>query len=146
TGEAAGKSEPGVHGTAVMGGATTHSSPRADMTAAPAGQPPRDPTLRHPRCVMQILQRHFARYTPEVGGQGCGCTEQEFLRVAELLCANSGREKTSAIVYAVGWTQHSTGVQIIRTAGILQLLLGNVGRPGGGIMAMRGHSSIQGST
>ena len=68
------------------------------------------------------------------------------MRVAELLCANSGRERTSAIVYAVGWTQHTTGVQIIRTAGILQLLLGNIGRPGGGIMAMRGHSSIQGST
>ena len=53
--------------------------------------------------------------------------------------ANSGRERTSAIVYAVGWTQHTTGVQIIRTAAILQLLLGNMGRPGGGIMAMRGH-------
>ena len=66
--------------------------------------------------------------------------------MAELLCANSGRERTSAIVYAVGWTQHTTGVQMIRTAGILQLLLGNMGRPGGGIMAMRGHSSIQGST
>ena len=68
------------------------------------------------------------------------------MRVAELLCANSGRERTSAIVYAVGWTQHTTGVQIIRAAGILQLLLGNMGRPGGGIMAMRGHASIQGST
>src|SRR5690606_27460073 len=62
------------------------------------------------------------------------------------LCANSGRERTSAIVYAVGWTQHTNGVQIIRAAGILQLLLGNIGRPGGGIMAMRGHTSIQGST
>ena len=67
-------------------------------------------------------------------------------RVAELLCANSGREKTSVIVYGVGWTHHTTGVQIIRCAGILQLLLGNMGRPGGGIMAMRGHASIQGST
>ena len=66
--------------------------------------------------------------------------------MAELLCANSGRERTTAIVYAVGWTQHTTGVQMIRAAGILQLLLGNIGRPGGGIMAMRGHSSIQGST
>ena len=66
--------------------------------------------------------------------------------MAELLCANSGRERTSAMVYALGWTQHTTGVQMIRTAGILQLLLGNMGRPGGGIMAMRGHSTIQGST
>jgi formate dehydrogenase major subunit len=68
------------------------------------------------------------------------------IRVAELLCRNSGRERTSAIVYAVGWTQHTTGVQMIRAAGIVQLLLGNIGRPGGGIMAMRGHCSIQGST
>ena len=78
--------------------------------------------------------------------QVCGCTPEEFVRVAELLCANSGRERTSCIAYALGWTQHTTGVQIIRTAGILQLLLGNMGRPGGGIMAMRGHSTIQGST
>jgi formate dehydrogenase major subunit len=139
------RSERGVHGYGLMGGATSHASPRADMTDAPDGQP-RDLTLQHPRCVMQILRRHFARYTPQMVAQVCGCTEQEFLRVAGLLCANSGRDRTTAIVYAVGWTQHTTGVQIIRTAGILQLLLGNIGRPGGGIMAMRGHSSIQGST
>src|SRR5262249_21302764 len=66
--------------------------------------------------------------------------------VAELLCTNSGRERTSVIAYALGWTQHTTGAQIIRTAGILQLLLGNMGRPGGGIMALRGHSTIQGAT
>jgi formate dehydrogenase major subunit len=107
---------------------------------------PRDPTLQHPHCVFQILKRHFARYTPEAVSQVCGCTPEELVRVAELLCANSGRERTSAIVYALGWTQHTTGVQMIRTAGILQLLLGNMGRPGGGIMAMRGHSTIQGST
>ncbi len=140
------KGGAGVHGAAVMGGATTHGSPRSDMTAAPEGQPPRDPTLKHPRCVMQILRRHFARYTPDFVAKVCGCREEDFLKVAKDFSANSGREKTSAIVYAVGWTQHSTGVQIIRTAGILQLLLGNMGRPGGGIMAMRGHSSIQGST
>ncbi len=105
-----------------------------------------DPTLQHPRCVFQLLTRHFARYTPEAVADVCGCTAAQMTRVAELLCANSGRERTSAIVYAVGWTHHTTGVQIIRAAGILQLLLGNVGRPGGGIMAMRGHSSIQGST
>ena len=68
------------------------------------------------------------------------------IQTAELLCDNSGRERTSAICYAVGWTQHTTGVQIIRAASILQTLLGNMGRPGGGIMALRGHASIQGST
>jgi formate dehydrogenase major subunit len=107
---------------------------------------PADPTLEHPMCVLNVLRRHFARYTPEAVAEICGCSVEEFTRVAELLCESSGRERTSAIVYAVGWTQHSTGVQMIRMAGILQLLLGNMGRPGGGIMAMRGHASIQGST
>jgi formate dehydrogenase major subunit len=105
-----------------------------------------DPTLQHPRCVFQILKRHFARYTPELVEEVCGVPRALFLKVAEALCANSGREKTSAFCYAVGWTQHSVGVQYIRTAAIIQLLLGNMGRPGGGIMALRGHSSIQGST
>jgi formate dehydrogenase major subunit len=137
------KEQPGVHGYAIMGGPTAHAAPRAETTT---DQPPRDPTLQHPRCVFQILKRHFVRYTPEVVSQVCGCTPDQLVRVAELLCAISGRERTSAIVYALGWTQHTTGVQMIRTAGILQLLLGNMGRPGGGIMAMRGHSTIQGST
>lgn len=106
----------------------------------------RDLTLQHPRTVMQILRRHFARYTPEAVSQVCGCSPEEFVRVAKLLCDNSGRERTTCIAYALGWTQHTTGVQVIRTAGILQLLLGNMGRPGGGIMALRGHSTIQGAT
>ena len=111
------------------------------------GEPPEeDPTLEHPRCVFQLLKKHFRRYTPEVVSQICGCTKQQFLEVAESLCENSGRERTSAIVYSVGWTQHTVGVQYIRTAAIVQLLLGNIGRPGGGIVALRGHASIQGST
>jgi len=109
-------------------------------------QPKSDPTLQDPRCVYQILKRHFARYTPEMVEQVCGVPRGEFLRVCETWTANSGRERTTAVVYAVGWTQHSVGVQYIRTAAIIQLLLGNIGRPGGGIMAMRGHASIQGST
>lgn len=108
--------------------------------------PPTDPTLQNPQCVLNILKRHYRRYTPEMVADICGCTKEEFLRVAETVCANSGRDKTTSIVYAVGWTQHSTGVQTIRAATIVQLLLGNIGRPGGGIMAMRGHASIQGST
>ncbi len=137
------RDEAGVHGYGIMGGATSHDAPRSEMTE---GRPPRDPTLQDPRCVMQILRRHFARYTPEVVAQVCGCRPEDVTRVADLLCDNSGRERTTCLVYGVGWTQHTTGVQIIRTAGILQLLLGNMGRPGGGIAAMRGHSSIQGST
>jgi formate dehydrogenase major subunit len=111
------------------------------------GEPPHeDPTLQDPRCVFQIVKRHFSRYTPEAVAEICGCTVEQFLSVAEALCENSGRERTSAFVYSVGWTQHTVGVQYIRTAAIIQLLLGNIGRPGGGIMALRGHASIQGST
>ena len=110
------------------------------------GRPLTDPTLQHPRCVLQIMRRHFARYTPEMVEDVCGVSREQWLQVAQTLIENSGRERTSAICYAVGWTQQSKGVQIIRAAAIIQLLLGNIGRPGGGIMALRGHASIQGST
>ena len=106
----------------------------------------RDDTLQHERCVFQIVRRHFSRYTPEMVEQICGVPPSVFLEVCRTLADNSGRDRTSAFCYAVGWTQHSVGVQYIRTAAILQLLLGNIGRPGGGIMALRGHASIQGST
>jgi formate dehydrogenase major subunit len=108
--------------------------------------PRRDETLQHPRCVFQVMKRHFARYTPRMVEEVCGIPLERFIEVADIFTAASGREKTAAICYAVGWTQHSTGVQTIRAAAILQLLLGNIGRPGGGIMALRGHASIQGST
>ena len=110
------------------------------------GVPERDDTLQHPRCVFQVLKRHFARYTAEAVAEICGITQAQFHQVADALTRNSGRERTSAFVYAVGWTHHTVGVQYIRSAAILQLLLGNIGRPGGGIMALRGHASIQGST
>jgi formate dehydrogenase major subunit len=108
--------------------------------------PCEDRTLQDPRCVFQLLRTHYARYTPEFVEDVCGVPRDQFLEVCEALCENSGDERTSAIVYAVGWTQHTVGVQIIRAAAIVQLLLGNVGRPGGGVMALRGHASIQGST
>ncbi len=110
------------------------------------GRPLTDPTLQHPRCVFQIMRHHFARYTPEMVEEVCGVSREQWMQVTQTLIENSGRERTSAICYAVGWTQQSKGVQIIRAAAIIQLLLGNIGRPGGGIMALRGHASIQGST
>ncbi|EKV28917.1 Formate dehydrogenase O alpha subunit [Caenispirillum salinarum AK4] len=127
-----------------------HPQTEMDFTAC-AGRmsekpPHRDPTLRHPQCVYQIMRRHYARYTPEMVERVTGCRKETFLKICETLARNSGRERTSAFCYAVGWTHHSTGVQIIRAAAIIQALLGNVGRPGGGILALRGHSSIQGST
>ncbi len=111
------------------------------------GEPPEvDMEMEHPRCVFQLLKKHFRRYTPELVEEVCGIPKQLFFETAEALCENSGRERTSAFCYAVGWTQHSIGVQYIRTAAIIQLLLGNMGRPGGGILALRGHANIQGST
>jgi len=111
-----------------------------------SGTPATDPTLQHPRCVYQVLKRHFARYTPEMVSDICGIEAEVFLDVARTVTANSNRERTTAWVYSVGWTHHTVGAQYIRTAGILQALLGNMGRPGGGILALRGHASIQGST
>jgi formate dehydrogenase major subunit len=105
-----------------------------------------DAGLRDPKCVWQVLRRHYARYTPDLVEQVCGCPKETFQRVAEAVWNNSGPDRTTAICYAVGWTQHTVGVQMIRAAAVMQLLLGNVGRPGGGIVALRGHASIQGST
>jgi formate dehydrogenase major subunit len=128
------KSEPGGHELGGRGASLAHSVVR------------RDETLQDPFCVFQILKRHYARYTPEMVEQICGVAPAQFARVCEAVTANSGRERTTAWVYSVGWTQHSVGVQYIRGAAIIQLLLGNMGRPGGGILALRGHASIQGST
>jgi formate dehydrogenase major subunit len=111
-----------------------------------AAKPKRDETLQHPRSVFQVLKRHFDRYTPEMVAEVCGIEPEVFLQVARWVTENSGRERTTAWVYSVGWTQHSVGAQYIRTCSILQTLLGNIGRPGGGILALRGHASIQGST
>jgi formate dehydrogenase major subunit len=109
-------------------------------------RPREDRTLQSPRCVFQILKRHYQRYTPEMVEEVCGTPRETFLKVAETILAAAGPDKSGAICYAVGWTQHTTGVQMIRAAAVLQLLLGNVGRPGGGILALRGHATIQGST
>ncbi len=122
------------------------SDPEPGLKAMHDSPPPSDPTLAHPHCVYQILRRHYARYTPEMVEQVTGCPRETFLKVADALARNSGRERTGAFCYAVGWTHSTVGVQIIRACSILQGLLGNMGRPGGGILALRGHCSIQGST
>ena len=105
-----------------------------------------DETLEDPHTVFQILKRHYSRYTPEMVREVCGISEEDFAYLARTITENSGRDRTTCFAYAVGWTQHTMGAQFIRTSAILQLLLGNIGRPGGGIMALRGHASIQGST
>jgi formate dehydrogenase major subunit len=146
----------GVDGGVGEAGPEEHGADKADRAAGDehgSGGPAlehaevlRDETLQDPRTVFQILRRHYARYTPELVEQLCGISQEDFRYVADAITANSGRDRTTCFAYAVGWTQHSLGAQYIRTAAILQLLLGNMGRPGGGIMALRGHASIQGST
>jgi formate dehydrogenase major subunit len=105
-----------------------------------------DPTMQDPRCVLQLLKAHVDRYTPEMVERICGTPKATFEKVAEIVTSTGGPERAGTITYALGWTQHSTGVQMIRAGAVLQLLLGNVGRPGGGMNAFRGHSNIQGAT
>ena len=123
----------------------TEDVPRFDG-AGTVKRPARDETLQHPRCVINVLRSHFARYDAQMVEDVCGTPRDAFETIANLLADNSTRERTTAFAYAVGWTQHTVGVQYIRTAAILQTLLGNMGRPGGGIMALRGHANIQGAT
>ncbi len=110
------------------------------------GNPLQDKTLNHPQCVFQHLRRHFARYTPEMVEQVCGTPKADFLKVAEAFTATGAPDRAGTILYAMGWTQHSKASQLIRTAAILQLLLGNIGVAGGGVNALRGLSNVQGST
>jgi formate dehydrogenase major subunit len=105
-----------------------------------------DPTLQDPHCVLQLLRKHVDRYTPEMVERICGVPKGTFLEVAKVVTSTGNPERAGTVTYALGWTQHSTAVQMIRAAAILQLLLGNVGRPGGGVNAFRGHSNIQGAT
>src|SRR5262245_24991291 len=95
-----------------------------------------DQTLENPRCVFQLLKAHVERYTPEMVERICGTPKDKFLKVAEVVTSTGNAERAGTITYALGWTQHSTAVQIIRAAAMLQLLLGNVGRPGGGVNAL----------
>ena len=108
-----------------------------------------DPTLQNPRCVFQLLKQHYSRYTPEMVEKVTGIPRAKFLEIAELFTSvrdKGDMKKVATIIYAVGWTHHTFGTQIIRTAAMLQLLMGNVGRAGGGVNALRGHSNIQGAT
>jgi formate dehydrogenase major subunit len=135
------------------------AKPAADATypnpaaaTPPAKLPPDvayDLSLQHPRCVFQLLKKQYSRYTPEMVERVTGIPKEQFLKAADLFTSvrkDGDMKKVATIIYAVGWTQHTFGSQIIRTAAILQLLLGNVGRAGGGVNALRGHSNIQGAT
>jgi formate dehydrogenase major subunit len=105
-----------------------------------------DETMQHPRCVLQIMKQHYSRYMPDMVARVCGTPKDRFLKICELIASTADAKRAMTIMYALGWTQHSTGTQMIRTAAIVQLLLGNIGIEGGGMNALRGHSNIQGLT
>jgi formate dehydrogenase major subunit len=132
--------------SAAAGAKATGSAKPAPMLPPQVGY---DLTLQHPRCVFQLLKKQYSRYTPEMVERITGIPKGPFLKAADLFTSirkDGDMEKAGTILYAVGWTQHTFGTQIIRAAAILQLLLGNVGRVGGGVNALRGHSNIQGAT
>ncbi len=138
--------------------AAAGDSPPAKKAAAPDTTPPPpmlppktayDLSLQHPRCVFQLLKKQYSRYTPEMVERISGIPQDQFLKAADLFTSvrkDGDMKKVATIIYAVGWTQHSFGTQIIRAAAMLQLLMGNIGRAGGGVNALRGHSNIQGAT
>jgi formate dehydrogenase major subunit len=105
-----------------------------------------DPSLAHPRCVYQLMKQHYARYTPEMVARVCGTPQDKFLQICEMMASTATPTRAMTIMYALGWTQHSVGSQMIRTGAMVQLLLGNIGVAGGGMNALRGHSNIQGLT
>ncbi len=146
---APGEQSPEGHGYQARGPAGA-----AGLGAGPA--PPQLPpnvaydlSLQNPRCVYQLLKQQYSRYTPEMVERITGIPKDQFLKAADTFTSvrkDGDMKKVATIIYAVGWTHHSFGTQIIRTAAMLQLLMGNVGRAGGGVNALRGHSNIQGAT
>jgi formate dehydrogenase major subunit len=135
-----------------VGAAAAVKAPQPGQPAPPPTLPADvafDPSLENPRCVYQLLKQQYSRYTPEMVERITGIPKDQFVKAADLFTSirkDGNTKKVGTIIYAVGWTQHTTGAQIIRTAAMLQLILGNVGRAGGGVNALRGHSNIQGAT
>ncbi len=116
------------------------------FATGPDGAPLLDPELKHKNCVINVMKRHFARYDLKTVSSVTGVSEADLKRVYDVFCATGRPDKAGTMLYALGWTQHTVGVQNIRCAGIIQLLLGNIGVAGGGINALRGEPNVQGST
>ncbi len=145
-------SKPATSGQGGYQAAGPVSAAAAGNPKPPPALPPNvayDLSLQHPRCVFQLLKKQYSRYTPEMVERITGMPKDQFLKAADLFTSvrkDGNMKKVGTIIYAVGWTQHTSGTQTIRTAAMLQLLLGNIGRAGGGMNALRGHSNIQGAT
>ena len=112
----------------------------------PQGNPLRDETLKNPLCVFQVMKRHYARYTLKTVSGITGCPPDKLETAYKLYASTGARNKSGTILYAMGQTQHTVGSQNVRCMAMIQLLLGNMGLPGGGVNALRGESNVQGST
>lgn len=112
----------------------------------PKGVPVMDKTLENPRCVFQLMKKHYERYTPDIVSTITGTSQEDLLTVYKTYAETGATGKAGTIMYAMGWTQHTVGTQMIRTMCMIQLLLGNMGVAGGGVNALRGESNVQGST
>jgi len=143
----------------LTGKGATAAPPPAAKTPAKPGAPPAAPALppnvaydlnlEHPRCVYQLLKKQYSRYTPEMVERITGIPKEQALKTYDLFTSirkGGDTKKVATVIYALGWTQHTTGTQNIRAAAMMQLLMGNIGRAGGGMNALRGHSNIQGAT
>ena len=106
----------------------------------------KDPGMKDPMCVLQLLKKQFSRYTLDKVSAICGTPKEKLLEVYKTYVSTGKPTRTGTIMYAMGWTQHTVGTQNIRTMAIIQLLLGNIGMSGGGVNALRGESNVQGST
>src|SRR6202047_4524948 len=143
---------PGSSPVASSGHSPEPAPGKPGVSAPPPALPPNVAyglTLQHPRCVFQLLKQQFSRYTPETVERITGIPKDQYLKAIDMFTSvrkDGDMKKVATIIYAVGWTQHTFGTQIIRAAAMIQLLLGNVGRAGGGVNALRGHSNIQGAT
>jgi len=150
--EGGGASGGGAGAGAASGHAPEPVPGKPGGPAPPVLLPPNvayDLTLQHPRCVFQLLKQQYSRYTPETVERITGIPKDQYLKAVDMFTSvrkDGDMKQVATIIYAVGWTQHTFGTQIIRTAAMIQLLLGNVGRAGGGVNALRGHSNIQGAT
>ena len=110
------------------------------------GKIKKDLTMKHPRCVLQLLKKHYSRYDIDTVSAITGTPKEDLLKVYKTFTSTGNPKRAGTIMYAMGWTQHTVGTQNIRTMAIIQLLLGNIGRAGGGVNALRGESNVQGST
>ncbi len=124
----------------------TYDRSKWEFEKGPDGGPVMDPTLKNERCVFNLMKKHYERYTLKNVSDVTGVSEENLLRVYDAFCATGRPDKAGTILYALGWTQHTVGVQNIRTSTLIQLLLGNIGVAGGGINALRGEPNVQGST